>query len=163
MKRSKLVLILACVTVVACTQEMPQREALAARQAVEGRANAWVMAWNNADRDSLAAFYQHTPELKVVWPNGTRTDGWEATAQAIEDFYGGINYMNFNVTQLEIQVLSARATVTTFRHSTDMVQQNGQRLPVQNGRGMVLWTLDEQDNLWKIQTSLIAVNAPSRN
>jgi len=163
MKRSNLVLVLACVTLIACTQEMTQREALLARQAVEGRANGWVQAWNNADRDSLAVFYHQVPDLKVVWPNGNRTDGWEATEAAIAEFYGGINFMNFGVTQLEVQLLSPTAAVTTFRHSTDIVQRNGQRLPVQNGQGMMLWMLDQDDNLWKISTSLIAANQPSRN
>jgi ketosteroid isomerase-like protein len=142
---------------------MTSREALVVREAVEARANAWVMAWNNADRDSLAVFYHHTPDIKVMWPSGNRTDGWEATEAAIAEFYGGVNFMNFNVTQLEVRVLSASATLTTFRHSTDVVQQDGRRQPVQNGRGMILWMLDQQDNLWKIQTSLIAVNAPARN
>jgi ketosteroid isomerase-like protein len=163
MKRSNLVLVLACVTLVACTQEMTQREALAARQAVEGRANAWVTTMNNADQDSLAVFYHHGPDLQVVWPTGTSSEGWEAMEAAIADFYGGINYMNFGLTQLEVQLLSPSAALTTFRHSTDIVQRNGQRLPVQNGRGMILWMLDEQDNLWKIATSLIAANQPSRN
>jgi len=163
MKRSNLVLVLACVTLVACTQEMTQREALSARQAVEGRANAWVTAWNNADRDSLAVFYHQVPELKVIWPDGQRTDGWEATETAIAEFYGGINYMNFGVTQLEVQVLSPNAALTTFRHSTDIVQRNGQRLPVRNGHAAVLWMMDQQDNSWKISMSLIAVNTAARN
>jgi ketosteroid isomerase-like protein len=163
MKRSNLVLVLVCVMLVACTQEMTQREALSARQAVEGRANAWVQAMNNADRDSLAGFYHQVPELKVVWPSGDRSNGWEAMEAAIAEFYGGINFMNFGMTQLEVQVLSPTAALTTFRHSTDIVQRNGQRLPVQNGRGMILWMLDQDDNLWKISTSLIAANQPSRN
>jgi hypothetical protein len=108
-------------------------------------------------------FYHHGPDLQVVWPTGTSSEGWEAMEAAIADFYGGINYMNFGLTQLEVQLLSPSAALTTFRHSTDIVQRNGQRLPVQNGRGMILWMLDEQDNLWKIRTSLIAANQPSRN
>ena len=163
MKRSNLVLVLACVMLVACTQEMTQREALEARQAVEGRASAWVKAWNNADRDSLALFYHQVPELKVIWPDGRRTDGWEATDAAIAEFYGGINYMNFGVTKLEVQLLSPAAALTTFRHSTDIVQRNGQRLPVRSGNAAVLWMKDQRDNRWKISTSLIAVNQPSRN
>lgn len=163
MKRSKLVLVLACVAVVACTQEMSQREMLLAEQAVDSRANAWVRAWNNADQDSIAAFYHQVPALKVMWPDGSRTDGWEATEQGIQDFFGGINYMNFGVTDLELEVLSPDAAVTTFRHSTDIVQRNGQRQPVQNGWGMILWMLDGQDNLWKIHTSYIGVRSPSRN
>ncbi|MGD8726993.1 MAG: nuclear transport factor 2 family protein [Gemmatimonadales bacterium] len=163
MKRSKLVLVLACVTLVACAQEMTQREMLVVRQAVESRANAWVRTWNNADRDSLALFYHQAPELRVMWPDGGRTDGWEATEARLAEFYGGINYMNFGVTQLEVQVLSPESAITTFRHSTDIVQRNGQRQPLRNGQGMVLWILDPQDNHWKIGTSLIAVAQPSQN
>jgi len=162
MKRSNLVLVLACVMLVACTREMSQREMLAARQAVEGRANAWVTTWNNAARDSLASFYHQTPGLLVIWPDGARTEGWDAMEAAIAEFYGGINYMNFGVTQLQIQILSPSAAVATFRHSTDIVQRDGRRAPVRSGYGMMLWTLDQQDNLWKISTSLTS-ETPSRN
>jgi len=163
MKPSRLALVVVCVAVVACTQEMTQREALLLHDAVEGRTTAWVRAWNNADRDSLAQFYDQSADLTVMWADGRRTDGWEATGQAIRDFYGGINYMNFVVTEPQIEVLGPTAALVTFRHSTDIVQRNAQRMPVRAGQGVVLWVRDRQDNVWRIRTSYIAISEPSRN
>lgn len=163
MKPSRLALVVVCVAVVACTQEMTQREALLLHDAVEARTTAWVRAWNNADRDTLAQFYDQGPDVAVMWADGRRTEGWDETAQAISGFYGGINYMNFVVTEPVIQVLGPTAALVTFRHSTDIVQRNGQRLPVRSGQGVVLWVRDRQENVWRIRTSYIAMNAPSPN
>lgn len=163
MKRSNVVLVLVCAALVACAQEMTQREQVLARQVVRERTNAWVKAMNNAQLDSIATYYLQTDDVMVLWADGRRTQGWEATQQAIREFYGGINYMNFVVSELEVQVLSPEAALSAFRHSTDVVQRNGQRLPVQSGQGTILWVKDPQDNQWKIDLSHVAVANPSTN
>ena len=163
MKRSNVVLVLLCAAMVACAQEMTQREEALARQAVRDRASAWVKAMNSAQLDSIATFYLQAPELTVLWPDGRRTEGWDSTRVAIREFYGGINYMNFVVSEVEVQVLSPDAALSLLRHSTDIVQRNGQRLPVQAGQGSVLWVKDPEDNQWKIDMSHIAVSSPSGN
>jgi ketosteroid isomerase-like protein len=163
MKRSNVVLVLLCAAMVACAQEMTQREEALVRQVVRDRATAWVKAMNNAQLDSIATFYLQTPDLMVLWPDGRRTEGWDSTRAAIRQFYGGINYMNFVVSEPVVQVLSPEAALSAFRHSTDIVQRNGQRLPVQAGQGTILWLKDPRDNLWKIDLSHVAVSSPSGN
>ena len=163
MKRSNVVLVLLCAAMVACAQEMTQREETMVRQIVRDRAIAWVKAMNNAQLDSIATFYLQTPDLTVLWPDGRRTEGWDSTEASIREFYGGINYMNFVITELQLQILSPDAVMSAFRHSTDIVQRNGLRLPVQAGQGTILWVKDPQDNQWKIELSHIATISPSGN
>jgi ketosteroid isomerase-like protein len=163
MKRSNVVLVLACAALIACAQGMTQREEALARQVVRDQVSAWVRAMNNARKDSIATFYHQVPGLRVLWADGRRTDGWEAAEEKIRTFYAGINYMNFVATEVEVQVLSPQAALALFSHSIDIVQRNGQRLPVQSGQASLLWVKDQQDNRWKISMSHVATSAPAMN
>ncbi|NIM52124.1 MAG: hypothetical protein GTN62_13195 [Gemmatimonadales bacterium] len=163
MLRSKVVLVLACAVLVACTQELTRRERLVQRDLVEERMDTWVRLLNNAKQDSLALMYIQSPELQVMWPEGHRSSGWDQEEQALRDFYANIQYMNFVVSDRTIQVLTPEIAVSTFAHSTDIVQLNAQRRPVATGLGTIVWVKDPEDNLWKIYTEQIARNAPSRN
>jgi ketosteroid isomerase-like protein len=162
MRRSKLLLVLACVAVVACTQDMTRREMLLEQESVQERVNSWVNTMNNARVDSLLLFYDAGAETHVVWPDGRMAKGFEAVEQTWRDFYSGTNYMNFALSQLEVRVLAHNVAQAVFRHSTDVVDANGQRA-VFPGRGLVVLLKDTQDNVWKIQTQLLSVNRASEN
>jgi hypothetical protein len=156
-------LVLTCAVLLACTQEVTRREILVEQQVVEDRLNSWVRLMNNAKLDSLMLFYDQVPELQVLWSDGQRTGGWEETEQGIRDFFGGLQWMNFVVSEIEVEVLSQRAATTTFRHSTDIIRRDGQRLPVSSGQGTQVWLKDQDDDLWKIHTSHVSVSQPSMN
>jgi hypothetical protein len=161
MKRSQFILVLTSVFLLACEPELTMRERAVEEQAVELQFNALVRLMNNARVDSILALYHESPGLRVMWSDGTRADGHEAAGQAMKDFYGKINYMNFVPQNPEFHVLNKDVALTTFRHSTDIVMAGGQRLPVSSGQGMVVWVKDHGDDMWKVETQFVAVNARS--
>jgi len=163
MQRSKLLLVLACVAVVACTQEMTRREVLLEQERAQERVSAWVRTMNNARIDSLLLFYHPVPELRVLWADGGKSSGYEETEQVLRAFYAGIQYMNFAVSEVEVQILGKRVAQATFRHSTDIVGADNVRRPVSAGQGTLLLFLDQSDNLWKIHTQQLSVNRATAN
>jgi hypothetical protein len=163
MRRSKLLLVVACVAVVACTQEMTRREVLLQQERAQERVSGWVRTMNNARIDSLLLFYHQVPELRVLWADGGKSNGFEETEQALRDFYRSIQYMNFAVSEVEVQILAKNAAQATFRHSTDIVGIDNVRRPVSAGQGTLVLFLDPDDNLWKIHTQQLSVNRPSGN
>lgn len=162
MRRSRILVVLACVAVVACSQEMTSREGRLEQQAVEARVNGWVRAMTNAKLDSLILLYDNSATVHVVWPDGRMAQGYEDVEQSVRDFYGSIQYMNFAMSQLEVQMLGRSAAQAVFRHSTDVVDRNNQRA-VFPGRGVLVLVKDRSDKLWKIHTQLLSVNRQSEN
>jgi hypothetical protein len=158
MRRATIVLLLTAGTALGCAQQMSTRDMLVEQQALEGRLAAWVTAQNNAKIDSVMLYYDSVPELKVIWPGGQSAEGWDEVHKFITDFYGGIQYENFVLTQKSTEVLDEHAAVTVFRHSTDVVQRGGNRLPLTAGNGVLVWVKDPHDRTWKIHSELRAVN-----
>ncbi|MDH5549409.1 MAG: hypothetical protein OEZ42_05835 [Gemmatimonadota bacterium] len=164
MPLSRLLLMVTCAMLLACTQsDLTRREALLDQQVVIERVNAWQGTMNNARIDSLLTFYHQEPNLKVMWADGRRTEGWEPTEQAIRDLYGSIQYMNFVISELEVQVLARGIAQATFRHSTDVVGRDNRRLPVASGHGLLIWMKDQDQKVWKIHTADLAVTQPATN
>jgi len=161
MVRSKLVLVLVCVTLVACSPELTRREFMLEQQAVQEQLTTWVRVLNNAKLDSLLGMYYDAPEMRIMWPDGRRTEGPEAVEQAWRDLYGGIQYMNFVMTDPAVEVLSPRIALTTFSHSTDVVRLSG-RL-VEAGHGALIWMKDPESGTWKIYLQQLAIRTPGQN
>jgi ketosteroid isomerase-like protein len=145
-----MLVLLGCVAALGCESELTTRERAVEEQVVTERLNAWAKAMNNARQDSIAAFYLHDPSLQVLWANGTHDNGWEEAQQSLRDFYNSIQYMNFVLQNPEVDVLAKGVAVSTFRHSTDVVERGGLRQPVTSGRGVVVWIKDSADGLWRI-------------
>jgi ketosteroid isomerase-like protein len=161
MVRSKLVLVLVCATLVACTPDLTQRERMVERQAVQEQLTTWVRVLNNAKLDSILAMYYDGPEARIMWPNGSRSMGTEEVEQAWRGFYGGIQYMNFVMTDPAVEILSPRIAVTTFSHSTDVVRLSGRT--VEAGHGTLLWMKDSDDGVWRIYLQQLAIRTAGRN
>jgi ketosteroid isomerase-like protein len=162
MRRSNWLLVLTCVAVMACTQDMTRRELMLEQQAVEAQVNAWVRAMSNAQLDSLLLYYDDSETVHVVWPDGRMAKGSEGVDQVVRDFYGEIQYMNFAMSQLEVEVLGPTIAQAVFRHSTDVVDRNNQRA-VFPGRGVLVLVKDADGSRWKIHTQLLSVNRQSEN
>ena len=163
MVRSKLMVALACATLIACTGGMTQRERLIEQDVLQNRLATWVRVTNNAQVDSLVALYMPGPDVRVVRPDGQRTQGWEQLDEKVKYFYRSINYMNFVMQDPRTVVLSTEVAISSFRHSTDIVAAGGVRRPVSAGHGTLVWLKDPQDNLWKISLQHISTNAPAMN
>ena len=162
MQRSKLLLVLTCVVVVACSQGMTSREVLIEGRAVEERITTWVRAMNNAKVDSVVLMYDQSADVHAVWADGHIAEGFEAVEQRWRDFYTATSYMNVATSQLKVEVLAPGVAQAVFRHSTDIVDANNQRA-VFPGRALVVLLKDSDDNLWKIHTQLFSVNRVSEN
>ena len=152
--------VLACVFALGCEQELTMRERVVEEQAVEERFQNLVRLMNNARVDSVLAFYDQSPALRVMWSDGTRAEGIEQVEQSLRDFYGKINYMNFVPQSPTIQVLNKDVALTSFRHSTDVVLAGGDRLPVSSGQGMIVWGKGD-DGPWRVLSQIISVNSGS--
>jgi len=144
---------------IACAPELTDRERMVERQMVEDRLNMWVRVINNAQMDSLWVLYHGGDDLRVMWPVGRQTRGFEETQQAWREFYESIDYMNFVLQGKAVEVLGRTAALTSFRHSTDIVR-SGRRQPVRAGYGVVIWKKDDESGEWKIHLSQISYDAP---
>ncbi len=161
MVRSSLVVALTCAAMVACTGGgMTQRERLIEQQVVEERVATWVRVMNNARVDSLVAMYMPTPDCRKLWADGRRSIGAEQLEQDLRAFYSSINYMNFVLQDPVVEILSPGHALTTFRHSTDVVQAGGAGRTVAPGQGALVWVKDPADRLWKIHLEHISVLPP---
>lgn len=163
MPRSRLLVVLALVAVVACEQQFTSRERSLELRMVEQRFDAWVAAQNNDWQDSLQALYYQGPQVQVLWDDGRRSEGWEATLQAMDDRRASIQYLNVVVSQYHSEVLSRSVALSVFYHSTDVVQTNLQRRPVASGQGLLIWVKDRADDVWKIHTQHVSMGSPSSN
>lgn len=161
MVRSKLVLVLVCATLAACTPELTRRERMVEQQAVQEQLTTWVRVLNNAKLDSIFASYYNAPETRILWPNGTRSMGPEAIEQRWRAFYGEIQYMNFVMTDPAVELLSPRVALTTFSHSTDVVRLSGR--VVEAGHGTLIWMKDPDDGVWKIYLQQLAIRTAGQN
>lgn len=158
-----LMLVLACATLIACARELTSRERLVEAQRLQDRLDSWVTHMNNAKTDSIFAMYDSSSALLVVGLDGQTAVGPQQVREALRGFFGKLSYMNFGEQDPKIDVLSQDIAVVVFRHSTDIVQANRQRIPVQAGPGSMVWVKDSRDNLWKIHTQHLVIRVPSGN
>lgn len=161
MRRSHLMLVLASVAVVGCSTELSLRTRAEAEQAVQARVDTWVRAMNNMDLDSLLVLHSQTPELTVIWADGTVAHGWEEEEQLHEQALQGVDRVNFGVQNIEIQVLSRDIALVTFRHSTDVILADGERGTPTAGFVTMVWTEDPADGEWKILMEHHSVRPPA--
>ena len=137
---------------VACSgEDASVRQRFLAQSGASVRFENWVRCLNNQDRDSVASFYQHVPELRVLQVDGTITRGWEAERESQKAFFDAIGMVNFVPNDLEIDVLSKDLVLTTFRFALDIEAADGQRDPTLSGVGTMVWIKDPADGEWKIR------------
>lgn len=151
MRRSYPLLLLACMILIACSSEMSLRARMVAEQQVRARFDTWVRAMNNMDVDSLLAMHQNVPELTVIWPDGRVAHGWEEERALRQEALEGVDRINFGVKNVEIQILSRSIALVTFRSSTDVMLDDGERGIPSAGYVSMVWVRDRADNRWKIR------------
>lgn len=157
MTRSVVLTGVAALLLTGCAQEMSRAERAVQEQIVEDRLEAWSLALNNRDLDTLAAYYHQDPSLTVAWPDGRRTRGWLEEQAAQEEFFGGILSLNVVPQDRVVEVLGARAAVATFRYSADIVLANTDR-DIFSGQGTILWTKPEGTTEWVIHAEHLSRN-----
>ncbi len=134
----------------------PQQE-IVQRGRVEERVQQWNQHLNNAAIDQLLAMYDESETVMSIWTDGSRGVGQEEHEGALRNFYGMIQFVNFNAQNPEIEVLSAGVAVVTFRHSVDMVLNDTRRDPF-SGLGTLVWVRSPEDDTWRIHTQHLSRN-----
>jgi len=168
--RTKVLVVIWCAALLACTQEMSRRERLMETEAVQQRLTAWVQTQNDlfvnglnrSLLDSLGTYYEHTDALEGFWPMGGRTAGWEQFNDRVGQFYGRFQFMNVVITDPSVELLGPDAALTTFRHSTDVLLGPRARA-VHPGSGTLLWMKDPADGVWRIHLQHLSWDAASAN
>ena len=154
-------LLLILITVACGGGEISVRQRFLAQSSVSVHFDAWVRALNNQERDSLALFYHHGPELRVLGIDGTISRGWEEESESQRQFIETAELVNFVPGEPDIEVLAKDMVLTTFRHTLDIERVSGQRDPTVHGLGTILWTQDPGDDSWKIR--LLQLSARPRS
>jgi len=158
MRRSILSTAIVSVALMGCeSPDLTRQQRAVEEQFVQGRVNAWTTALNNKELGDLAAMYQSSPDLTVMWLEGAKTVGFDEYEAMIADFFGRASFMNFAAQSPHVDVLSATVAIVTFRHSVD-VQWLDTRRDVWSGYGTLVFVKDSEDGLWKIHTQHISVN-----
>jgi ketosteroid isomerase-like protein len=129
---------------------MSLRARAEAEQEVRARFDAWVLAMNNMDMDSLSVMHHAVPELTVVWPDGRVAHGWEEEEVLRQESLQGVDRINFGVQNVEVQVLTPRIALVVFRHSTDVIMEDGERGTPNAGHVSMVWVRDRSDDQWKV-------------
>ncbi|MBI4501920.1 MAG: nuclear transport factor 2 family protein [Gemmatimonadetes bacterium] len=146
----RLVLCLACLTLLACgPAPLSLRERAVIQQGVRARLDDWAKAVNNKNPDGLASFYHHGPDLTVAWSDGRRTRGWEEEDAVQRDFLGKTSQITFTVIDPVIDPVARGVAIANYGVSVDM-DQDGVR-SVSAGQGTSVWAKDPTDQVWRIR------------
>ncbi len=127
MKRPKLFMVLGCVLLMACNADMSLRQMRETEQAIESQLDTWVRALNNKELDTLLALHMQLDDLRVIRPDGSVMRGWEQEEAAHTAMFDAMERMNFVAQRPEIQILTPEYAITTFGHSTDVINEGGER------------------------------------
>jgi ketosteroid isomerase-like protein len=130
--------------------ELSVRQQFLAQSSVSVQFDTWVRSINNQNQDSLALVYHQVPELRALNTDGTVSRGWDETREYWNEFFDGVEIVNFVTDGHEIEVLSQHVVLMTFRHMLDTERTDGERGSDARGRGTIVWTRDVVDGLWKI-------------
>ncbi len=157
--------VLACVGTIGCSSQTPLtlRERAVIEQTLTDQIKSWERAWNNADTDSLSALYVQSPELTVVWVDGSVRRGWEEEQLAQVSLFNSTERVNFIVRNPVERAISRNVAVSTFSPSIDVVRLGGRREMLRSGSGTVLWVRDEEDAMWRIQLAHLSVTPSATN
>ena len=163
MRRSFLLVAFASIALTACTRELSLRGLSEAQQEVQGRFDAWVLAMNNMDLTIMVQMSNAVPELTVISADGQVAHGSEEAEALHQRSFEGVDRINFGVQNVEIQILTRRIALVTFRHSTDIILTNGERAAPNAGYVSMVWLKDRADNQWKVHMEHHSINPPGQN
>ena len=121
----------------------------------------WVRAICNMERDSVFAMYHKVPELRVFYPNGQVSIGWEEEHTRLREFFDRVEMVNLVTRGREVDVLSPTVAVTTFRFTLDALVDGAPLQPSLVGTAAITWIKDETDERWKIHTQHASVATPT--
>jgi len=136
---------------------MTRQEIAVQEQALQARVAAWAKAFSNRQRDSLAGFYDQSDLLTMAWPDGERTASWDEETAKQMTFFGQTNQLNLVVQDPQVEFLSPRVALVTFRHAMDAIvgDLNPERRYF-TGQGTTVWVRAADDAPWLIRAGQIS-------
>ena len=144
--------VLVVLAALSCDPSLSRRQRGVQEEVLRNRVTAWARYVNNQALDSLAWFYDNTPELISTWPNGERLTGWDAERAALRDMFRDVATLNLVIQDPTVRVLDWGAAVVTFRFSMDQVMESVAR-DVFSGHGTQVWIRDRENAEWRILVS----------
>ncbi len=162
MWREKLAIGMVGVVVACQPATMTRQERGVQEQAVQARLNDWAKAFSNREASALATYYDSSATTTMAWPDGERTNGWEAEAAKERQFFQEARQVNFVLQNPVVEVLSAGVAITTFRHAMDLIvgDVNPERRYF-TGQGMLVWTRPNDKGTWVISAGQVSETAPT--
>jgi ketosteroid isomerase-like protein len=163
MLRHTLVIGLTCIGLAACGQPITRQDRAVEQQRVQDRVAGWARAFSNRDRDSLASFYDTTPQFTFAWADGRRTSGWEDESKAQQEFFANVTQTNLVLQDVTVEVFSPTVALATFRHSADFIVGGSGGNPARNyftGLGTMVWTKPDPKGLWVLHAGQLSATPP---
>lgn len=162
MRLKRFPLVLAFVGVLAaCSSEMSLRQQTEAEQAIAARLETYVRALNNSQLDTLLLMHNRVAQSTVILGGGTEANGWEEVEELYRSFFAGIDRMNMAMQRPQTEIFSTDLAITTLRHSTDVINEDGTRGAPVAGHMTILWKMDPRDGVWKIHLSHMSFKPPT--
>lgn len=150
--RLMILTVLAAAALLSCDPGLTRQQRGVQEQVLRERVAAWARHMNNQALDSLAPFYDHTPDLISVWPSGDRYVGWEAEGRAQRDLFRAVSTLNLVVQDPRTRLMGWGNAVVTFRFSTDQYLRSDVR-DVYSGHGTQVWIRDRENPEWRMLVS----------
>jgi hypothetical protein len=163
MVRHTLLIGLACVGLAACEQHMTPQDRAVEEQLLRDRVTGWARAFSNRNRDSLATFYEQTPEFTFAWADGRQTNGWDEESKAQQDFFANVTQTNLVPQDVKVEVFTPAVALVTFRHTADFIVGGTGANPVRNyfsGLGTMIWTKPDAKGLWLLRAGQLSATPP---
>jgi hypothetical protein len=158
MRRHTFLIAVGGLALAACQPGTMTRQEIAVQeQTLQARVAAWAKAFSNRQRDSLAAFYDHTDLLMMAWPDGERTASWDEETAKQMTYFSQTNQLNLVLQDPQVEFLSPRVAVVTFRHAMDAIvgDVNPERRYF-TGQGTTVWVRSSDDAPWVIRAGQIS-------
>lgn len=141
-----------------CSPQLSRRQQAIEEQVVLDRLSAWVRTVNRRELDTLATFYEHSPDLTVTWSNGRRTRGWQQESALQRETLAALTAFNFVIQDQVVDVIDPTAAISTSRFSIDQTARAGREL--YSGHQTLIWIKDAADGRWKIRAAHTSRNPP---
>ncbi len=161
MRTTNIAALVVCLMLVSCTGEsFSVRRQMLEKTNVAAFFDNWVRAVSNMERDSVFAMYHQVPELRVFYPDGRVSQGWDEERAMLNGFFDRVEMINLVTRGREVEVLSPSVAVTTFRFTLDALVDGEPLQPSVDGIASITWIKDENDERWKIHTQHASVASP---
>ena len=113
------------------------------------RTDEWVSAVNSIDIDTLLAQFDPSSQIRMSWPGIPEDLG--SSRGGVADFFGGVQTISVEVSNLAVQPLTDRIASATFRFGITKQNRDGAQESFA-GDGSLVWIRDSRTDEWQIRS-----------